>query len=483
MTITIVGLGPGDSRYLTREAWHVLQTADMLYIRTAHHPVIPELTMDWHSFDNLYETADNYETVYQMITDKIIALGSVGDVVYAVPGDPHMGETAVLAIKHAATIAGVSVHVVSGISFLEPTLAALQLDGFDGLQLFDAMVVAQQLHPPVSPDTPLLLGQVYNQLLAGEIKLTLLAMYPPEHMVQLVHGAGTDEAIVESLPLYQIDRSQQLHNLSSLYVPPSEMISSLANFAETVAVLRSPHGCPWDRKQTPQTMRSGLLEETAEVIDALDRDDTVNLQEELGDLLLHIVMQAQMASEADDFTLTDVIAGIESKIRRRHPHVWGDVYTEDASMVAQTWEEIKAIEKREQGKSTAVSILDSIPLSLSSLARSSKIQNKVRKVGFEWPDITGVWDKLAEEIVELKEAKTPADIESEWGDVLFVLVKLATWLNVDAETAARGANRKFIRRFQAVEQLMCEQNMTFDDVDLEYMEKLWQKVKMNESTT
>jgi tetrapyrrole methylase family protein / MazG family protein len=173
----------------------------------------------------------------------------------------------------------------------------------------------------------------------------------------------------------------------------------MSALAETVAVLRSPEGCPWDREQTPQSMRSGLLEEAIEVLTALDENDPEALCEELGDLLLHVVMQAQMAAEADEFKLTDVVAGIETKLKRRHPHVWGDWQVSDTGEVLRNWDQIKQAEKGEERPS---SLLSNVPELLPALAQSQKIQNKVGKIGFDWPDVAGVWDKLTEEIAELR---------------------------------------------------------------------------------
>ncbi len=470
--IIIVGLGAGDSRYLTREAWAILSAAETIFVRTADHPVVAELPCQWQSFDEIYQSADDFPTVYSHITETIIANAPC---VYAVPGDPHVGEATTFLIQAAAEQVNLPVRIVRGLSFIEPTLGAIGLDGMDGLQIYDAMQIASHLHAPINPDAPLLLGQVYAGMIANEVKLSLMAVYAAEYQVALVHGAGTQAATVEWLPLHLIDQSEQLGNLTSLYVPARSQISSLGNFADTIAILRSPDGCPWDREQTPQSLRSGLLEEAAEVVDALDRDDMANLREELGDLLLHIVMQTQMATEAGDFTLADVIAEINAKIKRRHPHVWGDSQIETVADLNKTWDAIKRTEK---GDDTQQSAIANVPIALPALARSQKIQKKARKVGFDWPEIQGVYDKIAEELQEVREAEGRQELSAEIGDLLFVIVNLASWLEVDAETAMREANLKFIRRFQGMEMLMDERDLMWETVgDIEAMEELWQESK------
>ncbi len=475
MGITIVGLGPGDGRFLTREAWEILTTASMVYLRTSRHPAVDDLptNLPRTSFDHIYDTAASFEEVYTAIVAELLQLGQQQDICYAVPGHPFVGESTVTRLVAEAKAAGVTVRVVSGLSFIEPMLTAVSLDALDGVQIFDAIELAAYEYPPVNPDVPLLLGQVYSRRLAGELKLTLTAVYPNEHTVQLIHAAGSPAEQVETVPLYAIDHSPAIDHLTSLYVPPLPYKASLANLAETVAVLRSPNGCPWDQEQTPQSMRNGFLEEAYEVLEALDADDVAGLREELGDMLYHLVMQAQMAREVEDFTLSDVIADIEMKLKRRHPHVWGDWEVADTAEVLRNWDMLKQAEKSVVPKS----LLDNVPQALPALAQSQKIQDRVSQVGFDWPDLAGVWAKVSEELAELQRAVSPTEKLAEMGDLFFVLVNVARWLGVDAETALREANGRFSRRFRQVEALATERGLQLPDLDFAALDVLWAEAK------
>jgi len=480
MTITVVGLGPGDAGLITRQAWHLLSAADTVYLRTRRHPAVEGLPahLRLHSFDDIYDTAGDFAAVYRRIADEVLRLGAAGDVVYAVPGHPYVGEATVAAIARGAAGAGLAVRIVAGLSFVEPTLTALGVDALDGLQLFDAIELAGYLYPPVNPDVPLLLGQVYSRLLAGEVKAALMSIYPAEQPVVLVHAAGEADETVERLALHEIDHSQRIDHLTSLYVPALPVKAGLTALAETVAVLRGPNGCPWDQEQTPQSLREGFLEEAYEVLAALDAADGDNLREELGDLLYHILMQTTLAAEAEAFTLTEVIAGIEAKLKRRHPHVWGDWQVSSSTDVLRNWEVLKEREKSARGQSGAsASTLDGIPPALPALARSQKIQTRAARTGFDWPDIEGVFAKLDEEVAEVRAAATADDKRAELGDVLFVIVNLARWLGVDAETALRETNERFGRRFRGVEQLAVARGLDLPTLSFAELDALWNEAK------
>jgi len=348
MAITIVGLGPGEPGLLTREAWELFSEAGEVYLRTGRHPTVSGLPagLKVHTFDTVYEESREFAAVYREIVARVLALGQrPGGVVYGVPGHPLVGEATVTGLLEEAPAAGLTVRIVDGLSFVEPVLTSLHVDGMTGLQVVDALEVAASLHPPLNPDSPAVLGQLYSRELASDVKLTLMNVYPEDHQVHLVHSAGTAEQCVETVPLYAMDHSRQIAHLTALYIPALPVVSGLERFQETIARLRGPGGCPWDQEQTHQSLSEGLIEETTEVVEALDAGDMASLCEELGDLLLHIVMQTQLATEEGEFTMADVIAGIEAKIRRRHPHVFAEEQVDGVAQVLANWDEIKQRER------------------------------------------------------------------------------------------------------------------------------------------
>lgn len=250
-----------------------------------------------------------------------------------------------------------------------------------------------------------------------------------------------------------------------------------------MAQLRAPGGCPWDRKQSFDTIKSYLLEETYEVMDAIDQRDWPGLVEELGDLLLQPVFFAEMAREEGYFNIADSLDAINQKLIRRHPHVFGDATAETAEDVKQRWEEIKEREKAEQGSALAASILDGVPRSLPALMEAEKIGKKAAGAGFEWPDIGGVIEKLQEEAAELATARQSGDqehIQDEIGDLLFTVVNLARFLKVDPEQALRGTNARFRNRFAHVERQIAASGETLNGTPLDRMEALWQEAKQLE---
>ena len=478
MTITIVGLGPGDPRHLTREAWSVLENVSEVWLRTEHHPTVtglpPHLTL--HSFDYLYEEAGDFAQVYQAIAGEVLRLGQRPQgVVYAVPGHPLVGEATVGLILSRADEAGLAVRIVEGLSFVEPTLTSLRIDALAGLQVCDAVELASRHHPPLNPDLPALVGQLYSRALTTDVKLTLMNQYPHDHEVVLVHAAGTLEQRLVHLPLYELDRREDIAHLTTLYMPPLPGVSSFEGLQDTVAHLRAPGGCPWDREQTHESLRRGLLEEAYETVEAIDQGDVKALQEELGDLLLQIILQAQIATEEGEFLMAQVIAGIDAKLKHRHPHVWGERTVQGTEEVLRRWEELKREEKGEER-----SVLDGVPAALPALQQADTYGQRAARVGFDWPEVEGVVAKIREEMAEVEAATTPEEKEAELGDLLFAVVNWARWLKVDPETALRQANARFARRFRDVERVARERGLDLTTLTIDELELLWQEAKLND---
>lgn len=478
MKLTIVGLGPGSADDLTRRAWSALETAAVVYLRTAQHPAVPDLPVgpEYISFDAVYERHKEFADVYAEIVQRLIADARQRPVVYAVPGDPLIGEAAVVRLLHEAPDQGIQVEIVNGVSFVEPILTLIGIDGMNGLQILDALDVARMHHPPINPDYPALFGQLYSREVASDLKLTLMNELPDEHPVVLVHGAGTERARVERLPLYQIDHSKHIAHMTALYVPARGGMSSFEQFQEIIAHLRAPDGCPWDRKQTHRSLRPYLLEEAHEVLEAIDAEDVDALREELGDLLLQIVLHAQIAVDDGEFKMGDVLSAISRKLIRRHPHVWGTTQVDGAEQVVTNWDALKKQEQAEKGIARA-SLLDGVPKGLPALMQAQEYARRAAKVGFDWPAVDGIIAKVREELDEVMAAVTPEDQAGELGDLLFAIVNWARWLQVDSESALRETSAKFKRRFQYIEQQLAARGQTLADVTLAEADALWDEAK------
>ncbi|MEA4812213.1 MAG: nucleoside triphosphate pyrophosphohydrolase [Anaerolineaceae bacterium] len=477
--ITILGLGPAGAGSLTLEAWQHLNAISELYLRTSFLPVAAELPQNLrlHSFDYLWEE-DEAEHPVEVLVSRLIDLAKTAQgVSYAVPGSPMLAEETSRMLIERAKAEALPVRIIDGMSFIEPVCRVLGIDLSPALVLADALALGSLLVPSFSPAQAALITQITNRQLASEVKLTLMANYPDEFPVRFVHAAGTDSQEIEEIPLWQIDHSPFISALSTLYLPPREPGTSFEDFQEVIARLRAPDGCPWDREQTHLSLRQNLLEEAYEVLEALDKEDMEQLQEELGDLLLQIVLHTQIANENEDFKMSDVLAGISQKLIRRHPHVFAEVVAENAEQVVNNWEQIKAEERKNKAKEAPKGMLDGIPHALPALIQANQIQIRARRVGFDWQSFEPVIEKVREELQELLEAKTPEEKEAEAGDLLFACVNVIRWLKIDPEMALRETNARFRKRFSYIEAKAAEQGKSLQELGFEAMDALWNEAK------
>ena len=512
-TIIVVGLGPGERRLLTLEALETLRAARHVYLRTARHPIVDELAGDLRpdarvrAFDDLYESAASFDEVYAHIVTALLAAAtaagdSAGDPVYAVPGHPLVGEASVRLLLDKADAHGVAVRIVDGLSFLEPAFAALRLDPLAaGLHIVDALEASRReatRHEAatglqdlwagpssrlLNAQAPLLVGQVYDARTRSRVKLWLLERYPAQHPVTLVRAAGTAAARTDTLPLAELDHvahesgdGEDAPHLTSLYVPPLAPLDdprSPNTLGYITARLRAPGGCPWDREQTPASLTPYMIEEAYEAVDAIERADDADTVEELGDVLLQVVLHSQLAEEDGRFALADVAEEVNRKLVRRHPHVFGDVTVSGSSEVLRNWESIKRVEKGER----RTSVLDGVPPALPALLLAQTVGRKAAKVGFDWSDVGGTLAKVREELDEIAGAENQDERRDEVGDLLFALTSVCRHLDIDAEGALRGAVRKFEERFRHVEAIARDRGLDLTALDLEGLETLWQEAK------
>ena len=477
--ITILGLGPGSIDDLSRRAWDKIRDTPTLYLRTARHPCVADLpvTCNVVSFDNIYQQFAQFDDVYAEISERVIQVAQeAGEVVYGVPGDPLVGEATVTRILARARELGIGTEIVPGISFIEPCLSLLGIDALDGLQVIDALTVAEQYHPPLNPALPALLAQVYNQAVASNLKLTLMNQYCDEFQVKLIHSAGTNEAVVESLKLYEIDRSSRIDVMTSLFIPAMDQSSSFEALQNIIAHLRSAEGCPWDRVQTHKSLRPYLIEEAHEALEALDADDPQALSEEMGDLLLQILLHTQIAIDEGEFKMADLLRHLSEKMIRRHPHVFGDIEaTDDLAQLSRIWHEVKKAEKAGDPKPIE-SILDGIPRGAPALFVAQRYSQRASKAGFDWQDASGVEAKFKEELAEVFEANSAEERAKEIGDLIFVLVNWLRWLGVDSGKPVAG-NLKFYRRFRHVEQRAMAAGKSIAEFSLDELEAWWREAK------
>lgn len=338
------------------------------------------------------------------------------------------------------------------------------------LILLEARTLSSAHVPPYPPDFPVLFTGIDSSELALQVKSILLTTYPKEHVVQWVSEGMKKDERLGGLSEEQFARDV------CLYVPALGEGTSFESFAEIVAHLRAPDGCPWDKEQTHKTLRKHLLEESYEALSAIDSGDFADMREEFGDLLLQIVLQSQIANEEGRFNVNQVVHGIYSKIVRRHPHVFGELELDGVDGVLLNWEKLKETERKNNGQNNK-GLLDGVPLALPALNQAQEYQDRAARVGFDWPEIDGVLEKIAEEIEEVKQSKDEAELNSELGDLLFALVNLARWKKVDAESALRGTNTKFKKRFGYVEQGAKKQGRNLSELPLDEMESLWQEAK------
>lgn len=327
--ITVVGLGAGNLNQLPLGVYRRLLGMEHVFLRTKEHPVIESLVSEglkYTSFDEVYERHDSFKDVYAEIVQILSEANKKGDIVYAVPGHPMVAERTVQLLIDS----DIEVEIKGGQSFLDDMFASLKIDPIEGFQFFDAT----DFDPvDLSLQQHIVFCQVYNSDMASNVKLALLEVLPHDYEVFIVTAAGSDEEVIKRVALYELDHETTLNNLTSVYIPPApkELLrQEFSSLCETVRTLRGPNGCPWDKKQTHQSLKKNLIEETQELLEALDEEDDEHIVEELGDVLLQVMLHAQIGEDEGWFSIDDVIRRLNEKLIRRHPHVFGDTKAKDS---------------------------------------------------------------------------------------------------------------------------------------------------------
>jgi len=507
-TVVAVGLGPAGPDLVTDGARRVIQSAPAgsLFLRTAVHPsaVLAEAA-GAHSFDEVYESEGSFPGVYARIVDELVEAAMAASerghpVVYAVPGHPRVGETTVALLQSDPRV---SLESVPGLSFLDLVWDRVGLDPLNAGPLGQGvrLVDGERFGVAAAGVTgPMVVAQCWSRDVLSAIKLARPDQPEEkagEGRVVLLHHLGLDDEAVVEVDWEDLDRSLQPDHLTSLWIPAlaAPVGSELLRLDELVRTLRQK--CPWDREQTHASLTRHLLEESYEVVEAIDElSDALesapertpaayaHLEEELGDLLFQVYFHATLGAEEGQFDLGDVARGIHEKLVSRHPHVFGSVQADTPEAVMTNWELIKQAEKG------AESVMDGLSGNLPALSHAHKVQRKAASAGFDWPDIAGPMDKVAEELDEVRaELRStpvqrgapvaPAGLTREVGDLLFAVVNVARHAGVDAESALRGSTREFIRRFRLVEEWAQREGLDLATAPASLVDAQWETAKRN----
>jgi tetrapyrrole methylase family protein/MazG family protein len=462
----LVGLGAGGAQELSEQALHALRRAPRVFVSQPTHPSTRLLHLAGVAFELCPAEPKQAVATLLHAPERTVAL--------AVPGHPLLGNALVPQVLSAATEAGRPVRLVPSRSALEPVLEATLHAAPDGVQVISA---ARLPHVAPDPTLPVLWFGIETPERLCALHAHLSLRYPPDHEVILVHAPGDVSAETRRVSLERLVE-MPCDALTYLLVPAcprrEQTYAGFEGLARVVAALRAPDGCPWDREQTHESLKPHLLEETYETLEAIDRADPAELREELGDLLLQVLMHSQIASETGAFDIEQVVQHLIEKLIARHPHVFGDAHAETAAQVLKNWD---ATKRQQKGRD---SVLDGVPRAMPALARAQEISKRAARVGFEWDSIDGVLDKLREEETELRQAIESGDsarIASELGDLLFTMVNIARHAKVDAEQCLRQMVDRFTVRFQWMEAEAARQNRPLESLSPDEWEALWQQAK------
>ena len=479
--IKIVGLGPGAKEALTIGTIMELENNKNVFLRTEKHPTVDylrEKNINFNTYDDVYNTMESFDEVYENIANDLIKKhDELGDLIYAVPGHPLVAERSVFNLVDLCKKNDIEYKVIPAVSFIDAMMESLMIDPIEGLKVIDAFDINNQI---LDKRIGTVITQVYNPLIASEVKLRLLEQYNDDTEIFYVRAAGIQgEESIRKIPMFELDMQEDIDYLTSIYIPKDlNNKKDFNDLLDIIEILRGENGCPWDREQTHESLEKALIEEGYEVIDAIEQQDDDSLIEELGDVLLQVVFHASIGKEDGYFDISDVIKGICDKMISRHPHVFGDNKAlESSNQVLEKWDQLK---KKEKGYDTISEEMKGLTKGLPALLRAHKIQNKAKRVGFDFEDVNCAINKLNEEINEVLDVyktENKAKIKDEVGDLLFSCVNVARLLDIDEEIALNSTIDKFIKRFSYIEECAKNKGISLNDLTLEDMNNLWEESK------
>ncbi len=467
----IIVIGCGFRReQLTLEAVEAIEGADKVLLRTGRCGLrdhLVEKGVAFETLDALYERAEDFDELIRLTTQAVLDASREGSVAYAVFDVRDVSVQALLKT-------GADVRVIAGPPAEEGLWAFAE-------GATDCWAASEWETWTLHADRNALIREVDTRELAAEVKLKLMDCYPEESEIYVRAGDGG----VEKTSLVELDRLPAYDHRLSVLVPAQRELTKLERYGfdelnRVIHILRSPGGCPWDRKQTHETLRTNLVEEAYEAVDAIDREDMDALYDELGDVLLQIVLHAEIAREHGDFTIGDVTTAITHKMIFRHQHVFGSAKADTADEVLDLWQKVKKAERHQQ---TQAEVLRSVTRSLPALMRAEKVQKRAADVGFDWENARAAFYKISEEAEELSRAvEDGGGVEEEAGDLLFAVVNVLRLLKLDPEIALNRATDKFTARFAEMERLILADGKSLAEMTLADMDAYWDRVKLSENS-
>ena len=479
--IRILGLGPGAKEALTIGTIQELENNKNIFLRTEKHPTVAylrEKNIVFNTYDDVYESIQSFDEVYLNIANDLIKRhDEVGDLIYAVPGHPLVAEKSVVNLINLCKEKSIEYKIVPAVSFIDAMIESLKIDPIEGLKVIDSFDIGNQI---LDKRVGTIITQVYNQLIASEVKLKLLESYNDETEIYYVRAAGIeDQESIRKIPLFELDMQEDIDYLTSVYIPKDlKNKKDFNDLLEIIEILRGENGCSWDKEQTHNSIKKALIEESYEVIDAIDQEDDDSLVEELGDLLLQVVFHASIGREDGYFDINDVIEGICNKMISRHPHVFKDLNGLNSSEdVLVKWDELK---KKEKGYNSTTEEMQGITKGLPALLRAHKIQEKAKKAGLDFENVSCAINKVKEELKEVIDVYNTENVEKiteEVGDLIFSCVNVARLLKVDEEISLNYTIDKFIKRFDFVEKTAKEKNIELNNNNLDEVDRLWEMSK------
>ena len=475
-TITVVSLGPGDPKLLTLQTADALRKARCLILRTARHRTaewLQEEGVTFTDFDALYDEYEDFDALHAEMARRLWAASAEKAVTFAVIDAQTDG--AVRALRASCPEDG-KVIILPGVTMADSCLSLLpeQFDQSGKVRILPAM---DALEAAPDPATPLLITEVFDRMLACDLKLRLSDLYGDEAAIVMFPSSAKINRKPLVLPMMELDRQRTYDHTVCLYVPAMSLEQRQRYcFDDLLKVMHTlRQRCPWDGEQTHESLRKYLLEEAYEAVSAIDEDDMDHLADELGDVLLQIAFHADIAQEVGEFSIHDITSAIVGKLIYRHAHIFGSVHCETSEEVSQSWEQLK---KAEKGLTTQASVLADVSQGLPALMRAAKVQKKAANVGFDWDDAIGALPKIHEEadevLVELEAGRDPGE---ELGDLLFSCVNVARLAGQEPEMLLKAATEKFIRRFTAMEKLIISDEKSLEGLTLAEMDVYWNRVK------